>query len=530
METKKPNILILYSDQHSARTLGCYGNKEVLTPNLDKLASEGIRFDNAYTQNPICTPSRMCLFSGQYVHNFGYYGLMGEAPTNLPNMFGYLKNNGYFTGMAGKTHTPTGWLAKDCDFVGDGYGYEILKDDRMYHLFDGLQGLKIDEYNSFLAENNMLDKRDDKVYHECLDENGHKKGQGLDARPSRLHEDYTIEAWSAMKINSFIDVACEKHNPFCLWLTVPKPHQTYVPSKKFWDMYDEKKLTLPPNSENDMKGRHANAKTQQKVFKESTSWMSFEPKTYDAGRKRVLHGYYANVTQMDDAMGRVIDHLDALNIRDDTIIIYLTDHGEFAGEHGMIEKAPGIAFRCCTKIPMIISWKGKIKQNEARNNLVESVDILPSLCELAGIEAPDWVDGKSFVPMLNFDCEIKDIAVTENPYTKTIHTQKYKFTQYIPETNNGKDFGELYDIENDPWEMNNLYFDSRYKETVQELRYKLYCWLIRTTRHKTVNPSMTNNKGIHSDWDVGQEFYAQDKKVKQSFIDNVIENDNLNYI
>lgn len=527
----KPNILILYSDQHNARTLGCYGNSEVYTPNLDRLAAEGIRFKRAYTQNPICTPSRMSFMSGQYVHNFGYFGLMGRCPEHLPTLLGHFRKFGYLTGMAGKTHTPTGWLSKDCDFLADGYGFEMHERNYNSHMVEGLQGIRNNEFTLHLYEKGEGHNRDDKILQEWFEKHGHTNGQGLDARYSRLSEDDSIEAWSADKTNQFIKASVKAQKPFCLWMAVPRPHQTYAPAKKFWDMYDEDKLTLPPNAENTMEGRHPCAKQMQRHYQQDTNWRIFEPKDWESTRRRVLKGYYANVTQVDDAAGRVLDYLDELGIREDTIVVYMTDHGEFAGEHGMIEKAPGIGFKCVTQIPLIISWKGKLAENEVRENLVESLDLFPTLCELAGVEQPDWVDGNSLMPMLNKDCEIKDIAVTENALTKTIHTKKYKFTQYIPEMNDGKDFGELYDLEKDPWELENLYFKPEYQDVVQKLRYKLYCWLVRSTRHVTVNPQpVFDNQEFSKGWDQAEELYAEDGKLKKEFVEYLLNKKFLNYL
>ncbi|OGO80058.1 MAG: hypothetical protein A2Y21_11205, partial [Clostridiales bacterium GWC2_40_7] len=391
---KHPNILLLYSDQHNARVLGCYGNNEVHTPNIDRLAAEGVRFENAYTQNPICTPSRMCIMSGQYPHNFGYYGLMGKKPGNLPHIFQYLKVFGYKTGMAGKIHTPSGWLSDYCDYVGDGYGYEEEVKPWNEKKLEGLQGMKGDDYSNDLYGKGLLANRDDKFIHEWFEKHGYSKSQGMDSRFSRLDKNETIEAWSAEKTNDFIEKCHLDEVPFCFWMTVPRPHSTYVPAKEFWDMYDENKLTLPPNSENKMEGRHPSAKRTQEGWQKSNDWRIFKPDDWESARRRIMKGYYACVSQVDDAVGRVLDKLDELGIREETIIVYATDHGEFAGEHGMIEKAPGIGFRCVTRIPYIWSWKGHLKEGEIRDSLVESVDFLPTVCALAGIPAPDWVDGK----------------------------------------------------------------------------------------------------------------------------------------
>jgi arylsulfatase A-like enzyme len=232
-------------------------------------------------------------------------------------------------------------------------------------------------------------------------------------------------------------------------------------------------------------------------------------------------------------MGRVVEHLDALGIREDTIIVYTTDHGEFAGEHGMIEKSPGIGFRCVTQVPLIYSWKGHLDEGEARNALVESIDFLPTVCALAGLEMPNWVDGMNIEKVLESDEDIRDIAVTENPYTKTLHTKKYKYTQYIPDMQNGEDFGELYDIENDPWELRNLYFEPAHQDTVNDLRYKLYCWLVRTTRNITVNtnaPSKDWSCGWERRWELADELYGDDGKLGFDIAQELIRKGWANYL
>ena len=247
--------------------------------------------------------------------------------------------------------------------------------------------------------------------------------------------------WSADRGINFIQQADEEEKPFMLWLTMPRPHQTYAAAKDFWDMYDEADINLAENSENTMEGRSSAAKEMQRRYKQEKDWMVFDPKEYEAGIKRVLRGYYACVTQMDDAMGKVLKSLDKMGIREDTIIVYLTDHGEFAGEHGMIEKAPGIGFGCVTRIPMIVSWKNHLPQNMVREELVEAVDVFPTVCGLADIDMPNWADGKNIVELLEADKPVRKYAITENPLTRTIHSKKYKLTQYLPEFE-VNDFGE----------------------------------------------------------------------------------------
>lgn len=510
----KPNILWLFSDQHSARTLGCYGNREVHTPNLDRLAAQGVRLTNAYTQNPICTPSRMCYLSGQYVHNFGYFGNKGHAPARLPHLLSHVRKHGYKTGVFGKLHTPQGWLGPHCDVVMDPSGIEGA-----------------DPYGAFLRELGKEADRDDKFLPAWYAGHGANRGQGVDAQPSKLNGDETLEGWLAERTGEFIESAHRQGSPFCVWMTLSRPHQPYAAARSFWDMYDERALTLPPNADHNLAGRHASAKLTQRHWQTSNDWRLFQPDDWETSRRRVLRGYYACVSQVDYACGKVLNKLEQLGIRDNTIVVYASDHGEFAGEHGMIEKAPGIAFRCVTRIPYIWSYPKALPANVSRDNLTGPVDFLPTVCALAGLPQPDWTDGRNITEALTHGRDVNQEMVTEFSCTKTIHTKTFKLTQYIPDMCEGNDFGELYDIRNDPWELRNLYFDGEYKPIVEELRFRLYCWLVRTTRHVTVGPKAPGKREPWSGaWHAGHEWYGEDGKIGFEPIQAMIERGQLNYL
>lgn len=533
---KKPNILILYSDQHSARALGCYGNTEVKTPYLDHLAENGVVMDNSFCNNPICTPSRMCMISGQYVHNFGYYGLAGQCPEHLPTMFDHFKKFGYSNAVIGKIHTPAGWVSRSCDYVADGYGYETPLTLKNSEMEEGCQGIQSDHYAQYLSDLGLYEKRDDKILQEWFEKHGHEKGQCVDSRVSRLDEEHSFEGWCASRAEEFIEDSAKEEKPFLMWLTLPRPHQTYCPSQKFWDMYDGIELTLPPNANNDMHDRSDAAKSMQQHFQRDRDWILFEPNDFESARQRVLRGYYACVSQSDDAYGRVLQKLDELHLTENTIILYTTDHGEFAGEHGMIEKAPGIGFSCVTQVPMIWKYPG-CEKGTRRNTFMESVDIFPTLCKLAGVDEPNWVDGMDLTMSLQDNTSIKTYAVTENANTKTINTRKYKLTQYLPEFHGGKDFGELFDRENDPWEQHNLYFETEFQSVVQDLRHQLYCWLVRNTRAVTVNPRIPHmahsmDLSAGASWDLAEEFgvWNEDNKVGRDFYQDMIDRGHTLYL
>lgn len=520
---KHPNILFLFSDQHSAATLGCYGNDRIHTPNLDRLAVEGVRLNSAYTNSPICTPSRVSFLSGIYPHNHGYYGLMGKATERLPSVFSHLKKHGYSIGFIGKSHTPAGWLSPHCDIIRDAMGYERGITGEEAHLLEGLQGRSDNDYTCFLESLGLAHLREDKFLKEQYEKFGYENGQGVDAKMSSLSYEYSVEGWCEQETKIFINRCHAETKPFFCWMTLPKPHQVYAPTREFWEMYSDDNIELPPNADDGLEGRHMMCRIAQEYYQNNDEWRLYSPRDWDSTRRRILRGYYGCVSQIDYAFGGVIDHLEELGIRDETIIIYTTDHGEFAGEHGMVEKAPGIGFRCVTRIPFLWSYPRKLPTNVTRSSIVEAVDFFPTVCDLAGIDPPDWVNGTNTVPVLSDDTPVKKYAYTEHPLTKTIHDNRYKLTQYLPEMCDDEEFFELYDMEADPWELHNLNSSPEYAGIAERLMKQLYYWLVRTSRHRTISPVPHQAEGpARFTWDLAEDLYDEDGRLGRNYISQII--------
>jgi len=467
----RPNILFILSDQHNAKVLGHKGHPAVKTPHLDRLAENGVRFENAITQNPICTPSRMSWLSGQYCHNHGYYGLSGPNPRGLPSVLGHFRKAGYRTAAIGKIHCPEHWVEDDSDLFHETCGCSV----------DG----RSEEYASYLEERGLTDLED----HEALQEFGDAGIQSVDGRPSMVSYEDGQEGWSASKAIEFMGQCVADDVPFFTHVSLPKPHQCYTPAKRFWDLYDEAELTLPPNADYDMKDKAPHLRDNAKGWRER-EWRLFEPKTFEAGRLRKLHGYLGSVSHVDHAVGELIDWLDENNLAENTIVIYSSDHGDYACEHGNMEKAPGICSDAITRIPMIWRWPGKFEAGHAAAEIVETVDMVNTLCELTDVDAMETADGKNISHLLRGEAgEVHRVGVTEFAWSKSVRKGKYRLVNYVDgmfphEYPEG--FGELYDIEADPWEMNNLFFDPEYAGIVADMQHELLNWLIRTTRPATL--------------------------------------------
>lgn len=476
-KSKSPNILFIISDQHNAKVMAHKGHPDVKTPRFDQLASQGVRFDCAITQNPICTPSRTSWLSGQYCHNHGYYGLSGHNPGGLPSVLGHFRRAGYRTAAVGKIHCPEYWVEDDCDLFLETY--------------NGCSVGGCPEYEAHLREKGLLELRDDAHYPEMTYP---RTGQNMDGRASRLPYEDTVEGWSVRRSMEFMTACKSEAKPFMIQVSLPRPHEIYCPSEPFWSMYEESKLHLPPNTEYDMQAAHKNPLliSNAEYWKQGT-WTLFEPRDYESGRMRKYHGYLGCVSQVDYATGELMDYLEQSGIADDTIVIYSSDHGDYSCEHGQMEKAPGICSDAITRIPMIWRWPGHFAENHVSNQIVETVDFATTVCALAGLDPLQTSDGKNITPLLEGkDTKVHDIGVTEFAWSKSVRKGKFRYNYYPPEMFAKEypgGFGELYDLEMDPWEMNNLWFDAAYAEVVREMQGDLLNWLITTTRPVTILPN-----------------------------------------
>jgi len=472
--TDRPNILFIVSDQHNAKVLGHKGHPDVQTPNLDRLAAEGARFDNAITQNPICTPSRVSFLSGQYCHNHGYYGLCGPRPVGptggLPNVLGHFRRHGYTTAAVGKIHCPEYWIEDAADFFRESTNCSIGGNP---------------EYQQYLREKGVWDAWDHS------ERRRGPYGQCMDGFPSEQTYRDSPEGWCVTESTGFMRRAAESGRPFFAHVSLPKPHEVYCPAPEFWEMYDPESLHLPPNADYDVaEGRKAPTlrKTREGWLK--GHWTEYEPRTYEGGRLRKFRGYLGCVTHVDFAVGELLAFLDEAGLADDTIVVYTSDHGDYACEHGIIEKAPGICADAITRVPLLWRWPGRVTAGHVAESLAELVDLPTTLCALAGLSAMETADGRDLSALLAGGREpVRDIAVTEFPWSRSVRKGNWRLVWYprqmfADEYPDG--FGELYDLDADPWEMRNRWFDPDCRDRVAELTADLLDWLITTTRPTTV--------------------------------------------
>lgn len=471
MGSEKPNILFLFSDQHNAKAVP-WGEHptRVHAPNLQKLADRGTLFSRAFCQSPRCTPSRVSFLSGQYCLNHGFHGLDGDARDfSAPTLFSRFKEAGYRTGVFGKDHTPAFFWKEDVD-------------RRLVSAPNDPDGKF---YIQYLKEKGLFEDRDDNEMKEWAEKG--RRGASLDGRPSHLAFEDQIECWAT---DQAIDFSAEdKNTPFFIWLSFPRPHQAYTPAREFWDMYPEDSLKFPPNADDTLEGK-APMQKQLREEQQAGHFALFEPTDWESMRRRALRGYFGNLSMVDACIGRILNALEKTGQLENTIVVYSSDHGDFAGEHGLLEKQPGICYNAITRIPLVWSWPERIEAGREISELVESVDVMPTLLGLAGLAGCDSCDGVDLSWWLTGNEDLRpkrDFAVTENNLSRTIQDKRYKLTVW-PSGFFGpgsEPFLEFYDLEKDPWEEWNRAADPACGEIVNSLKWALYEWVTWKWRPRT---------------------------------------------
>ncbi len=379
----KPNVLFIAIDDLRP-DLGCYGNEVVQTPNLDKLASEGLLFNRAYCNQPICSPSRASLMTGArpdtigIIENREYFREKNPDIVTLPQHF---IANGYEAVYSGKIyHT---WM-RDEDHS---WSMKAIKPKGMKH-----------GVGYALPENQELVK---KRRQEAIEKYGKENTGGLTSGVAVEAADVADEVYTdgystAVAINT-LDTLAKSDKPWFLALGFQKPHLPFNAPKKYFDLYDPADIelaaqTLPP-MDGCTVGLHPSFELRTRAEIPNAG-----PIDDDLSR-RLLHAYYACASFVDAQIGKMIAAVEEHGLRDNTIIVVWGDHGWHLGEHGIWGKATN--YEIATRVPMMIWTPDQAMRGKGTNALVELLDIYPSLCELAGIEPPEHIEGRSFVPLLD---------------------------------------------------------------------------------------------------------------------------------
>lgn len=429
------NVLLLMTDEHRPHALGIDGDKLARTPNIDALARTSVRFDNAYCASPVCVPSRFSLMTGLWPHNGKVWGNRNPWPARIKTVGDYFAGAGYATANIGKLHA-----------VGDGrYGFQELLDIK-----------------DWLA---MLGPKA-RVWQEEMDKTraDGRLGPVHVGRVSALAEEDHFESWVARESIRFLKQ--RRSQPFLLVSSFIKPHDPFMPAARFAKFFPPEKTPLP-ETWGKLDLRTVPRSIRQAVEKSPHTPELLEPEN---ARKRVAC-YYGNLMQADESIGRVLATLRELNLEDDTIVLYLSDHGDMVGDKGLWLKF--IMYENSVGVPLMFRVPGLTKGGARCAAVASLTQVLPTLAELCGIAAPGNLDGASLVPSLrNPGARVDSRAYAEinldGPNSKQmIRRGDFKYCY------NGNDMEQLYDLRRDPREMTNLALRPEYKETAAKLKAEL---------------------------------------------------------
>ena len=417
-QTKKQNILFISIDDFRPK-ISSYGETKMITPNIDKLASEGLQFNNAYTNIAVCGASRASLMTGirPSLNRFNDFSTRAQVDTPQAISLNQL-------------------------FMDN--GYETISYGKIYHHSDDFQQHWSEKDKGQIQSDFQDPKSIERV-------NNAEKGEYGNKNLTYEYPDVDDYAYNDGKITQNaihkLKVLKEDDQPFFMAIGYVSPHLPFIQPKKYWDMYDHDSIQLADNSyqpENSpfiaIEAQHNSAELRKNYLD-----IPAQGKLDDDLARNLIHGYYASVSYMDALIGELIKELDDLGLRDNTTIILWSDHGYFLGEHGFWCKHS--TFHEAVKIPFIMSSPGYAK-NQITDSFTELVDVYPTLCELANITPPTYIHGKSLTPVLkNPSIQLKDEIYTRYKQGEAVIDANYSYTEFY----RGKTYvgNMMYDMKND---------------------------------------------------------------------------------
>lgn len=457
MTGKRPNVIIIITDQQNSNTLSCYDG-QVQTPNIDLLALKGVKFRKHYVTSPLCIPSRASIWTSMYPHQLGIMkanpnsfdevhvnddGRDSSLPLEARTIGDIANENGYLTAYFGKWH-----LGRENTIQ---HGFKIFKTE-----LRGSYEQKIEETKkvSFPKGSDRLEQ------------------QGMES--FTLQEDTVM---TDLAIN-FLRDSIDTEKPFFMVLSMRFPHDPYTGP---YDSYiDPKKLKLPGNVWDDLTRKPISQSrgVARDIFTGEIGAKRSEKA--EAKLKEIYARYHGLVHLVDLNVGRIIDELDSLGISKNTIVVFMSDHGDMMGSHGLFFKGLFL-YEETTRVPLIISWPGHIPENKEVTTLTSMIDITPTLLDLMQITKPTSMVGESMRQLWDYSHNIRNSVFIElfESYGQWgpifgIRTENYKYNWYIGDTD------ELYDINNDPEEINNIAENSKNRDLIIGLREQLARWLSDT--------------------------------------------------
>lgn len=434
---QRPNILFIMSDDHAAQAISAYGSRINQTPNIDRLAKEGVKATNCFCTNSICTPSRASILTGQYSHKNGVLTLNEQLKPESRSVAKYLRETGYQTAMIGKWHLGT-----------EPQGFDH------WRILPG-QGAYYDP--------------------EFIEQTGRKKYTGY---CTDLITDFSLE-WLDRR---------NQEQPFFLMCHHKAPHRAWDPAPKYRNLFADKTIPEPTNLYEKLDGRpEALRELKMRVGEDTTKRdLKQDPPpglSGDALRKWAyqlyIKDYLRCVQSVDDSVGRILDYLDNHNLRENTLVIYTSDQGFFLGEHGLYDKR--LMYEESLRMPFLARYPRELKAGTVNDDILLNIDFAHTFMDFAGLGRDQYMDGESFRTNLQgrtvdnwrksmyYRYWMHKDGAHNVPAHYGVRTKEHKLICYPT----GKVEWEFFDLKKDPQEMQNRIADTRYADTIKRLKKEL---------------------------------------------------------
>lgn len=475
---ERPNILVIMTDQQKATSSHLYGNPFCETPALERLAQEGVLYQNAFTPHPLCMPARVSLWTGQWPHSHGGRRNETPMPVGARHAFQIWKEAGLHTGLIGKNHCFT----REEDLA--------LFDTWCEIAHGGLPADRTTKGMAWFRDETTIDA-------------AHAVRRNMPARNPKFSyavTDFPLDDYSTGLVTGQTVRFLEEHreDPFALWVSYPDPHEPFECPRQYYDLMRDV-VQLPPQRADEF---DASAPERNRVLHEVLNWRD-EPEEQVLD---LLAVYYGMVRFLDDGLAQIMKALERFGLRERTIVVFCSDHGDFMGEHGMQCKG-GVFYDCLTHVPLVVSWPIHLPVGEQDMSMVNLVDIVPTLLQLQGLEVPRAMHGQPLPTVTDAPARLAtfseygaggppfrltDLEPLPKPWgrkslidtlrwreaegrRKMVRTQRWKFVH-----DPMGDLDELYDLEADPWELTNVAAQPQHAAVICEMRGLLADWMIRT--------------------------------------------------
>ncbi|MBE7465262.1 MAG: sulfatase-like hydrolase/transferase [Planctomycetes bacterium] len=486
MPQKRPNILLITSDQQHWDTLGVT-NSRIRTPSLDRLAREGTRFGRSYCSNPLCSPSRSSIITGLYPSSHGCWTIGVKLPEDVPTVGQVFQQHGYGTTLVGKAHfqplaSQAGSHSIECqpllrnldfwrDFHGPWYGFRHVETARMH----GDESHAGQHYAIWMEEQGLHNWRD--YFSPWPHTPGMTKRHGGWDLPESLH--YTT--WTAERTIANIERHAQNEEPFFLWSSFHDPHPPYVVSRPWDTMYKPEDMEPGRLTEGELDRWPPHFQKTQEARPDYAAWQEsghgnhgFHSHLHDeANLRKNVAIYYGMISFMDRQIGRILESLDRLGIAENTLVMFSTDHGHFLGQHGLTAKG-AFHFEDLVRLPHLLRWPGKVPAGRVCNALQSQVDYAPTFLSAAGIEVPGLMQGVNQLGVWTGEQErAREHAIVENRHQPSkLHLRTYVDERHKLTVYRGADYGEFFDLEADPGERRNLWSDAGAQKAKGEVLHR----------------------------------------------------------